>query len=118
VLPLIAVAIGLGLANGCASAGATASVDATEVGAASGLSNMARYVGAAVLTALAATIYAGAPAGQPGHGVSRSSLLMTLVCLVGVAIAVLYGRHHPRRAHTVDRMAAAAAVAHTVPGSH
>jgi MFS family permease len=118
VLPLIAVAVGLGLANGCASAGATASVESNEVGAASGLSNMARYVGAAVLTALAATIYAGAPAGQPGHGVTRSSLLMTLVCLLGVGIAVLYGRHRPRHAQAVDRAAAAAAVAHTVPGSH
>jgi EmrB/QacA subfamily drug resistance transporter len=117
VLPLIAVAVGLGLANGCASAAATASVARREVGAASGLSNMARYVGAAVLTALSATIYAGAPAGQPGHGVTGASLLMTLVCLVGVAIAVLYGRHRPRAGHTVDRAAAAAAVAHTMPGS-
>jgi Na+/melibiose symporter-like transporter len=117
VLPLIGIAVGLGLANGCASAAATASVAEREVGSASGVSNMARYVGAAIVTALAATIYAGAPAGQPGHGVTRSSLLMTLVCLAGVAIAVLYGRHRPRHAHTVDRAAAAAAVVHTMPRS-
>jgi EmrB/QacA subfamily drug resistance transporter len=117
VLPLIAVAVGLGLANGCASAAATASVARREVGAASGLSNMARYVGASILTALSATIYAGAPADQPGHGVTHASLLMTIVCLLGVVIAVLYGRHRPGPAHTVDRAAAAAAVTYTVPDS-
>ncbi len=36
---------------------ATASVPPAEVGSASGISNMARYVGAAVATAIAATIY-------------------------------------------------------------
>src|SRR5262249_11330906 len=50
-------------------------------------------------------------------GGTRSSLLMTLVCLFGVAIAVQYARFRPRRAQAVDRAAAAAAVAHTMPGS-
>ena len=39
------------------SSAATASVPENQVGGASGVSNMARYVGAAVATALAATIY-------------------------------------------------------------
>lgn len=37
----------MGLSNNCASSAATASVDQHEVGAASGISNMARYVAAA-----------------------------------------------------------------------
>ncbi|MET0844107.1 MAG: MFS transporter, partial [Mycetocola sp.] len=51
VLPLIAVAVGMGLSNGPASSAATAAVPAHQVGEASGVSNMARYVGAAVATA-------------------------------------------------------------------
>ena len=114
VLPLVVVAVGMGLANGCASAAATAAVAAREVGAASGISNMARYVGAALLTAAAATVYGSA---EPEHlidGVNRSAVLMALVSALGVLIAVLYGRLRPRAARPVDRAAAAAAVAHTV----
>ena len=50
--PLLVLAVGLGLANGPASSGSTAAVSADEVGAASGISNMARYVGAAVAVAI------------------------------------------------------------------
>ena len=57
VIPLLAIAVGMGLSNGPAASVATASVPAAEVGSASGISNMARYVGAAVATAIAATIY-------------------------------------------------------------
>ena len=57
LLPLVAIAVGMGLSNGPASSAATACVPAEQVGAASGVSNMARYVGAAVATALAASIY-------------------------------------------------------------
>src|SRR4029079_1921992 len=53
LLPLIAIAVGIGLSNGPSSAAATASVSESQVGEASGVSNMARYVGAAVATALA-----------------------------------------------------------------
>ena len=45
VVPLIVLAVGLGMANGPASSGSTAAVSADEVGQASGISNMARYVG-------------------------------------------------------------------------
>ena len=54
--PLVGLSIGLGLANGPASSGSTAAVSADEVGQASGISNMSRYVGAAVAVAAVATI--------------------------------------------------------------
>src|SRR6185503_8834014 len=57
LLPLIAIAVGMGMSNGPASSASTAAVPENQVGGASGVSNMARYVGAAVATALAATIY-------------------------------------------------------------
>ena len=68
VLPLIAVAVGMGLSNGPATSASTASVSAAQVGAASGVSNMARYVGAAVATALAATIYGNVIASKTADG--------------------------------------------------
>jgi len=124
VLPLVAMAVGMGLSNGTAAAAATASVPENEVGAASGISNMARYVGAALLTAAAATIYGTATAASgvaPDealvHGVVRSALLMTLVSALGIALALLYGRHRPLPAAMVDRTSAAAVVSHTVPGT-
>jgi hypothetical protein len=55
LLPLNAITVGMGMSDGPASSAATASVSADQVGAAFGVSNMARYVGAAVATALAAT---------------------------------------------------------------
>lgn len=122
VLPLIAIAVGMGLSNNCASSAATASVPQHEVGAASGISNMARYVGAALLTAAAATIYGSETAnGTSQHaqaiaaGVGRSALLMTLASAAGIAVALLYGRHRPAAPQLVDRAAAAAVVVHTVP---
>ena len=44
--PLVVLSIGLAFANGPASSASTSAVSADEVGAASGISNMARYVGA------------------------------------------------------------------------
>jgi MFS family permease len=118
VLPLAAIAVGMGFSNGCASSAATSAVPADEVGPASGISNMARYVGAALFTAAAATVY-GTNSAAPDlpraeavvDGVARSALLMAITSAVGIVIALLYGRHRLR----VDRTAAAAAVVHTVP---
>lgn len=111
VWPLLATAVGMGLVNGCASAAATASVPASQVGAASGISNMARYVGAALLTAASATIYAGAQqAGAPVAGVARCAVLMAITALVGTGIAVLYGRFR-------HRGRASWSSAHTVPSA-
>ena len=74
VLPLIAVAIGMGLSNGPASSAATAAVPANQVGEASGVSNMARYIGAAVATALAASIYSSVIASRTARRVKPGSI--------------------------------------------
>ena len=68
LLPLVAIAVGMGMSNGPASSAATASVPENQVGGASGVSNMARYVGAAVATALAATIYGSVITNQTDDG--------------------------------------------------
>jgi EmrB/QacA subfamily drug resistance transporter len=121
---LIAIAIGLGLSNGPASSIATASVSPDEVGAASGISNMARYVGGAVLTAVVAGIYGsvsatqtatgGAPAAALATGLSRSSIALAIFSAAGVLLGVLVARR-TQRPHVADYAAAAASTAHTVP---
>jgi MFS family permease len=118
VLPLVAMAVGMGLSNGCASAASTAAVSQNEVGAASGISNMARYVGASLLVAAAATIYGSAAGGSREElvtAVSRTSVLMTVASALGILVAVLYGRHRPIAQRPVDRAAAASVAVHTVP---
>ncbi len=125
VLPLIAIAVGMGLSNGPASAAATASVSQAQVGAASGFSNMARYVGAAVATALAATIYstvitsrtdAGADmSGALASGLAAASWVMAGLSLAGVLMAVFLRRHRMPRGTLADAAAAAAAHTHTLP---
>jgi EmrB/QacA subfamily drug resistance transporter len=125
VLPLIAIAVGLGLANGPASSASTASVAPAEVGQASGISNMARYIGGALAVAAAASIstavndnhrQAGAtPADALAAGLSRSALLLALLSASGVALALLLARHRTARPRPVDRAAAAAVTTHTIP---
>ena len=128
LLPLIAIAVGMGLSNGPSSSAATASVSPAQVGEASGVSNMARYVGAAVATALAATIYAQVTARQQDAGASAAdalssglgaaSWMMAGFSLVGVVMAVVFiVRLRPGQGHGTmeDVMAAAASVVHTVP---
>lgn len=56
VAPLAVLAAGLGPANGPASSASTASVSDGQVGQASGISNMARYIGGSLAVA-AGTIY-------------------------------------------------------------
>ena len=127
VLPLVAVAVGMGLSNGPASSAATAAVPANQVGEASGVSNMARYVGAAVATALAASIYsnviasttaAGANASQAlADGLGRASWVMVVFSVAGVMMAVVMGRHRPAQGTLHDAAASAAAISHTLPTS-
>jgi hypothetical protein len=115
----------MGLSNGPASSAATASVSANQVGAASGVSNMARYVGAAVATALAATIYGAVIAGQEDAGKSPSEALasglgaaswvMAVISFVGVLMAFVMGRHRSPTGTLDDAAAAAAAHTHTLP---
>jgi hypothetical protein len=90
-----------------------------QVGSASGVSNMARYVGASVATALAATIYGAVIAGRTAKGASASDALatglataswvMAAFSLVGVVMAVVMGRHAAARGTLEDAAAAAAA---------
>jgi EmrB/QacA subfamily drug resistance transporter len=125
VLPLVAIAAGLGLSNGPASSASTSSVPDNQVGQASGISNMARYVGGALFVAAAATVSttavdnqtaAGASAADAlAAGLARSSLLMALICAGGVAFAFLMGRHRGEPPKAVHRAAAAAVTAHTIP---
>ena len=125
VLPLIAVAVGMGLSNGPASSAATAAVPANQVGEASGVSNMARYVGAAVATALAASIYssvigrqtaAGAdPAEALSAGLGTASWVMAVFSVAGVLMAVVMGRHRAAQGTLHDAAASAAAISHTLP---
>lgn len=127
VIPLIAIAVGMGLSNGPASSASTSCVSAKQVGEASGVSNMARYVGAAVATALAATVYGGVAADRLAEGAAdvealtaglrSTSWVMAVLSLVGVAMAVIMGRHQPPSGTLRDAAAAAAAHTHTLPTS-
>jgi EmrB/QacA subfamily drug resistance transporter len=127
LVPLLAIAVGMGLSNGPASAASTAAVPANQVGEASGVSNMARYVGAAVATALAASIYSSvtanqAAAGQPASdalasGLAATSWVMAVFSFAGVVMAVVMRRHRTARGTLADSAAAAAATSHTLPTS-
>jgi EmrB/QacA subfamily drug resistance transporter len=127
-LPLVVVAVGMGLSNGPASAASTACVPVEQVGEASGVSNMARYVGAAVATALAATVYGtvtsnrladgDARADALAAGLSSTSWLMAVLSLAGVAMVVVMGRRaRAARGTLADAAAAASAHTHTLPTS-
>ena len=126
VLPLIAVAVGMGLSNGPASSAATA-WSREQVGSASGVSNMARYVGAAVATALAATIYGGVIAtGPPGASAAEALASGLATTAVGDGRLQLRRRRRwpsswagtrPARGTLDDAAAAAAAHIHTLPTS-
>jgi EmrB/QacA subfamily drug resistance transporter len=127
LLPLIAIAVGMGLSNGPSSSAATAAVPENQVGGASGVSNMARYVGAAVATALAATIYgtriddrtaAGASPGEAlASGLAAAAWMMAIFSFLGVLMAVVMGRHRAPVGTLDDAAAAAAAHTHTLPTS-
>ena len=125
VAPLVALAIGLGVANGPASSGSTSSVSPEEVGQASGISNMARYIGAAVAVAAIAMVYnavannhlddGDTQAEALAAGLASSALVMAIWSALGILLIVLLGRHRLRPARRVDRAAAAASTSHTIP---
>jgi MFS family permease len=127
LIPLVVIAVGMGMANGPASSAATASVPENQVGGASGVSNMARYVGAAVATALAATIYGTVIENHTADGASKSealasglaaaSWMMTFFSLIGVLMAFVIARHRTPKGTSSDRAAAAAAHTFTLPTS-
>ena len=127
VIPLVLIAVGMGMSNGPASAASTACVPARQVGEASGISNQARYVGAAVATALAATIYStvsenGADAGRGAaealtNGLQAVGWVMAGISVAGVVMAVVMGRHRQPTGTLSDAAASAAALSHTLPTS-
>jgi MFS family permease len=89
VLPMIGLSVGLGLANGPASSGSTAAVSADQVGQASGISNMARYVGAAVAVAGVAMINNAVAANHQAGGDSASESLAAGLGASALAMAIL-----------------------------
>jgi sugar phosphate permease len=125
VVPLIVLSAGLGLANGPASSASTAAVPQDQVGQASGISNMARYIGGSVFVAAVATIFnsvtvertdAGASTSDAlASGLSRSALMLAICSGLGIALALLMARHHQARPRAIDRAAAAASTSHTIP---
>jgi hypothetical protein len=125
IAPLIVLSVGLGIANGPASAGSTAAVKPEQVGSASGISNMARYVGAAVAVAAIAMIdnavannhrEAGESAGQAlAAGLGASALAMAIWSALGILLLGLMRHQQIRRTRAVDRAAAASAAFHTIP---
>lgn len=125
VLPLIGIAVGLGLSNGPASSASTSVVAPEEVGQASGISNMARYIGAAVAVALVSTIFNAvinnhtqAGASKPdalAAGLAAAALVMAIFCALGVALGLLMARHRSRPPRPIDYAVAAAAASHTIP---
>ena len=126
LLPILAIAVGMGLTNGPASSAATACVPEDQVGEASGVSNMARYVGAAVATALCATLYNSVQVNRLDDGASASdalasglaaaSWLMAVISALGIVLAVVAIRRHRAAEGTAqDAAASAAAHLHTIP---
>ncbi|GAA0468608.1 MFS transporter [Paractinoplanes deccanensis] len=123
VIPLVVLAIGLGFANGPASSASTSAVDPSQVGQASGISNMARYVGGSLAVAAAATVSTAATrnhAGEPAEdalaaGLGAASLFLTIMSVAGIALVVFLRRHRAEPARAVHLAAAAAATSHTIP---
>jgi hypothetical protein len=123
VIPIVAVAVGMGLSNGPASAASTACVSPGQIGSASGISNMARYVGSSVFVALAASIYAGVASARVddgdavsealASGLAWSCVLLAITCALGVGMGLL-GRYRQQHARGIDAAAAAASHAHTI----
>jgi hypothetical protein len=128
VLPLVAVAAGMAMTNGPCSSAATSAVAEEQVGAASGISNMARYVGTSVWTAVVAAVYATSTSDRLAAGdaapdalatsFGRVGLVLALTSVPGVVLAFLAGRHRPPVPTGVDLAAAAAAGSHTLPTPH
>jgi EmrB/QacA subfamily drug resistance transporter len=125
VLPLVLISIGLGIANGPSSSASTSSVAPEDTGAASGISNMSRYVGGSLAVAAAATIYnaatnnhlkAGASqADALAAGLSRAALMLTLFSAAGILLLVLLKRFKAKQPRPADLAAAAAVTTHTIP---
>ena len=86
---------------------------------------MARYIGAAVAVAAAATIdnavlnhhldQGATRANALAAGLAAAALMMAIWTAAGVGLIALMGRRRVRRPTMVERAAAAAATTHTIP---
>jgi EmrB/QacA subfamily drug resistance transporter len=124
VIPFLVAAIGMSMTNGPCSSVSTSAVPEEQVGSASGISNMARYVGSSVFTAVAAAIYGSTITSQVEDGAEqgealatafgRVSLAMAILSAVGIPLALLAKRHRARQPQTIDYAAAAASHTHTI----
>ena len=86
---------------------------------------MARYIGAAVAVAAAATIdnavldnhldQGATRANALAAGLAAASVMMAIWTAAGVGLIALMGRYRAGRTSTVERAAAAAATTHTIP---
>jgi EmrB/QacA subfamily drug resistance transporter len=127
VAPIVLIAAGMALSNGPCSSASTSSVPQEQVGSASGISNMARYVGAAVVTAVVAAVYGTISADRAAGGASagdaladafgRASLVLAVISALGIGLALL-AKHQPPQPGLVDTAAAASSTSHTLPTPH
>ena len=125
VAPLLVLSVGLGLANGPASSGSTAAVSADQVGSAAGISNMARYVGAAVAVAAIAMVNnavannhkdAGESASDAlAAGLGSCALMMAIWSAAGVLLIGLMRRHRPTGTPAVRARGRGGRATHTIP---
>ncbi len=124
LVPLLCIAAGLSLVNGPATSIATSCVTPQQVGQASGISNMARYVGGAVMTAVAAGIYSNGIATGEAEGASHADSLAAGFSQACIALAIfsassivfaVFGARRPHSPHAIDYAAAAASTSHTLP---
>ncbi len=125
VLPFLVAAVGMSMSNGPCSSVSTSAVPEEQVGAASGISNMARYVGAAVMTSVAAAIYSSvssdriaageAPDDALATAFGRVALVLAIVSALGIPLAMTAGRHRVPKPERIDYVVAAASHSHTFP---
>jgi Major Facilitator Superfamily len=114
VAPLIAIAVGLGLANGPASSASTAAVSPDEVGQASGISNMARYIGGSLAVAAAAAVSTAVTINHREAGAAPDEAPCRRP-LARVAAAGAHGRRR-RRARRADATSPRSDTARGRPG--
>jgi EmrB/QacA subfamily drug resistance transporter len=124
VIPFLVAAFGMSMTNGPCSSVSTSAVPQEQVGAASGISNMARYVGASVFTAVAAAVYSGTTTSKVDSGTAiddalatgfgRVALVMAILSALGIPLAIAAKRMRTPKPEPIDYAVAAASNSHTL----